>query len=169
MPFQLTKEQLMIQKNGPGSLPGKKLAPLAAERDQTHTYPGGQPSKKWETSGFWACWFRKKYGGEDMGTVGPIPWRLRKSPMPAHPLRSIMSVHNSICCSSIEKIRHGSAKRRIFSGPLAGGEFIGAFALTEPEAGSDPQSMTCTAVRDGGPLYHQRHQAVHHHRQKIPG
>jgi alkylation response protein AidB-like acyl-CoA dehydrogenase len=60
----------------------------------------------------------------------------------------IMSVHNSICCGSIEK--YGTeAQKEEFLRPMAAGEFIGAFALTEPEAGSDPQSMQCSAVRDG--------------------
>ena len=145
MPFQLTKEQLMIQKMA-REFARKELAPLAAERDQTHTYPGDS-LKKMGDLGFLGMLVSEKYGGEDMGTVA-YSLALTEIAYACASTAVIMSVHNSICCGSIEKYGTETQKEE-FLRPMAGGEFIGAFALTEPEAGSDPQSMTCTAVRDG--------------------
>jgi len=60
----------------------------------------------------------------------------------------VMSVQNSIVCESIN--RYGSDRQKeTFLTSLASGEMIGAFALTEPQAGSDPVSQTASAVRDG--------------------
>jgi alkylation response protein AidB-like acyl-CoA dehydrogenase len=60
-----------------------------------------------------------------------------------------MSVHNSIVCESI--LHHGSEdQKKRYLHPLAGGELIGAFALTEPNAGSDPVRQSTKAVREGG-------------------
>ena len=60
----------------------------------------------------------------------------------------IMSVHNSIGCGSL--VRFGSeAQKEQYLKPMARGEIIASFALSEPEAGSDPAGMTTTAVKDG--------------------
>jgi alkylation response protein AidB-like acyl-CoA dehydrogenase len=60
----------------------------------------------------------------------------------------IMSVHNSICCGSL--LRFGSEEQKQqYLVPMARGEFIASFALSEPEAGSDPASMSTTAEKDG--------------------
>ena len=59
-----------------------------------------------------------------------------------------MSVQNSIVCESIN--RYGTEEqKKCFLMPLAQGQVIGAFALTEPDAGSDPVSQKAKAVRDG--------------------
>src|SRR5918995_116158 len=60
----------------------------------------------------------------------------------------LMSVHNSLPTQMI--LRYGSdAQKERFLRPMARGELLGAFALSEPEAGSDAASLTCQAVRDG--------------------
>lgn len=145
MSFELTKEQLMIQKAA-REFALKELAPLAGERDRTHEYPGDSLKKMGEL-GFLGMLVSEKYGGGDFGTVA-YSLALSEIACACASTAVIMSVHNSICCGSIEK--YGTeAQKEEFLRPMAAGEFIGAFALTEPEAGSDPQSMQCSAVRDG--------------------
>jgi alkylation response protein AidB-like acyl-CoA dehydrogenase len=145
MSFELTKEQLMIQKAA-REFALKELAPLAGERDRTHEYPGDSLKKMGEL-GFLGMLVSEKYGGEDFGTVA-YSLALSGIACACASTAVIMSVHNSICCGSIEK--YGTeAQKEEFLRPMAAGEFIGAFALTEPEAGSDPQSMQCSAIRDG--------------------
>jgi alkylation response protein AidB-like acyl-CoA dehydrogenase len=145
MSFQLTKEQLMIQKMA-REFALKELAPLAAERDQNHLYPADSLKKMGEL-GFLGMLVSEKYGGEDLGTVA-YSLALSEIAYACASTAVIMSVHNSICCGSIEKYGTEDQKEE-FLKPMAAGEFIGAFALTEPEAGSDPQSMECSAVKDG--------------------
>jgi alkylation response protein AidB-like acyl-CoA dehydrogenase len=89
----------------------------------------------------------EKYGGEDLGTVA-YSLALTEIAYACASTAVIMSVHNSICSGSIEKYGTEEQKEK-FLRPMAAGKFIGAFALTEPEAGSDPQSMECSAIRDG--------------------
>ena len=124
----------------------KELAPLAAERDEKHLYPADSLKKMGEL-GLLGMLVSEKYGGEDMGTVA---YALALSEIAAACASTavIMSVHNSICCGSIEKFGTEEQKQE-FLVPMAGGEFIGAFALTEPEAGSDAQALSCSAERDG--------------------
>jgi len=145
MAFELTKEQLMIQKMA-REFAAKELAPLAAERDRTHEYPADS-LKKMGDLGFLGMLVSEKYGGENAGTVA-YSLALSEIACACASTAVIMSVHNSICCGSIEKYGTEEQKEE-FLRPMAAGAFIGAFALTEPEAGSDPQAMTCTAVRDG--------------------
>lgn len=145
MSFQLTKEQLMIQKTA-REFALKNLAPLAAERDQNHEYPADSLKKMGEL-GFLGMLVSEKYGGEDLGTVA-YSLALTEIAYACASTAVIMSVHNSICCGSIEKYGTEDQKEE-FLRPMAAGKFIGAFALTEPEAGSDPQSMQCSAVKDG--------------------
>ena len=145
MSVQLSKEQLMIQKMA-RDFARKELAPLAAERDEKHLYPADSLKKMGEL-GLLGMLVSEKYGGEDMGTVA---YALALSEIAAACASTavIMSVHNSICCGSIEKFGTEEQKQE-FLVPMAGGEFIGAFALTEPEAGSDAQALSCSAERDG--------------------
>ena len=73
----------------------------------------------------------------------------RRSPTACAATAVVMSVQNSIVCESLLPLRHAEAQKQRFLVPLAQGKTIGAFALTEPEAGSDPVSQSTTAVRDG--------------------
>ncbi len=145
MTFQLSKEQLMIQKMA-REFALKDLAPMAAERDQKHEYPADSLKKMGEL-GFLGMLVSEKYGGEDLGTIA-YSLALTEIAYACASTSVIMSVHNSICCGSIEKYGTEEQKEE-FLRPMAEGKFIGAFALTEPEAGSDPQSMECSAVKDG--------------------
>ncbi len=145
MSFQLSKEQLMIQKTA-REFAKKELMPLAAERDEKHEYPESS-LKKMGDLGFLGMLVSEDYDGGDMGTVA-YSLALTEIAYGCSSTSVVMSVHNSICCGSIEKYGNEEQKNE-FLKPMAAGDFIGAFALTEPEAGSDPQSMECSAVRDG--------------------
>ncbi len=145
MSFELSKEQLMIQKMA-RDFARKELAPLAAERDEKHLYPADSLKKMGEL-GLLGMLVSEKYGGEDMGTVS---YSLALSEIAAACASTavIMSVHNSICCGSIEKFGTEEQKKE-FLMPMTEGKIIGAFALTEPEAGSDAQAIECSAAKEG--------------------
>lgn len=145
MAFELSKEQRMIQKMA-REFARKELAPMAAERDQKHEYPAHSLEKMGEL-GLLGMLVPEDYGGEDMDTVS---YALAMSEI-AYACAStavIMSVHDSICCGSLVKFGTEEQKQNYLV-PMAQGEFICSFALSEPEAGSDPAGMTMTATREG--------------------
>jgi len=141
----LTKEQAMIQKMA-REFAQKELAPLAQERDQNHTYPADSLEKMGEL-GLLGMLVPEEYDGEAMDTVS---YSLAMSEI-AYACAStacIMSVHDSICCGNL--LRFGTEEQKEqYLKPMARGEFIASFALSEPEAGSDPVSMTMTAENKG--------------------
>lgn len=145
MSFALNKEQLMIQKMA-RDFARKELAPLAAERDEQHLFPADSLRKMGEL-GLLGMLVSEKYGGEDMGTVA-YALALTEIAAACASTAVIMSVHNSICCGSIERFGSEEQKQQ-FLVPMAAGQLIGAFALTEPEAGSDAQALSCSAVKEG--------------------
>ena len=145
MLFELSKEQLMIQKMA-REFARKDLAPQAAERDLNHIFPGDSLKKMGEL-GLMGMLVSEAYNGGEMGTVA-YSLALTEVAQACASTAVVMSVHNSICCGSLEKFGN-EAQKEEFLKPMAEGEMIAAFALTEPEAGSDPQSMTCSAVLDG--------------------
>ena len=145
MSFALNKEQLMIQKMA-RDFARKELAPLAAERDEQHLFPAHSLRKMGEL-GLLGMLVSEKYGGEDMGTVS-YALALTEIAGACASTAVIMSVHNSICCGSIERFGSEEQKQQ-FLVPMAAGQLIGAFALTEPEAGSDAQALSCSAVKEG--------------------
>ena len=145
MSFALNKEQLMIQKMA-RDFARKELAPLAAERDEQHLFPADSLRKMGEL-GLLGMLVSEKYGGEDMGTVS-YALALTEIAGACASTAVIMSVHNSICCGSIERFGSEEQKQQ-FLVPMAAGQLIGAFALTEPEAGSGAQALSCSAVKEG--------------------
>jgi alkylation response protein AidB-like acyl-CoA dehydrogenase len=141
----LSKEQEMIRKSA-REFARKDLFPKAGERDRDEAYPADSLRQMGEL-GLLGMLVPEEYGGEGMDTVA---YALALSEIAAGCASTavIMSVHNSICCGSLT--RFGTeAQRERFLRPMAGGEIIGSFAMSEPEAGSDPASMTTTAVRQG--------------------
>ncbi len=143
--MQLNKEQAMIQKMA-REFARKELAPLAAERDQNHEYPETSLKKMGEL-GLLGMLVPEEYGGEDMDTVS---YALAMSEI-AYSCAStavIMSVHNSICCGSLLRFGTEEQKKKYLE-PMAAGEFICSFALSEPESGSDPASLTTSAEKRG--------------------
>ncbi|MCD6272437.1 MAG: acyl-CoA dehydrogenase family protein [Deltaproteobacteria bacterium] len=145
MAFELTKEELMVQKMT-REFAQKELVEQAAENDKTHSYPA-KALKKMGELGYLGMLVKEGYGGDDAGTVSYALALMEIAAADAS-CAVIMSVHDSIGCGSIQKFGTEEQKKQWLE-PMARGDFIGAFCLTEPEAGSDPQSMETTAERDG--------------------
>ena len=145
MSYKLTDEQLMIQAMV-REFSRKVVAPEAAERDQSKEFPA-QILKKMGELGFMGMMIPPEYGGEGADTISYV-LALSEIAYSCASTAVVMSVHNSIVCESIFHFGTEDQKQRYLK-PLTAGKIIGAFALTEPHAGSDPVAQTTTAVRDG--------------------
>ncbi|MBF0303684.1 MAG: acyl-CoA dehydrogenase family protein, partial [Desulfamplus sp.] len=144
MLFSLTEEQLMIQSMV-REFSRKVVGPTAAERDKTKEFPA-KNFKQMGELGLMGMMIPPEYGGEGSDTVSYV-LALSEIAYSCASTSVVMSVQNSIVCESILKFGTEEQKKK-FLVPLASGKIIGAFALTEPEAGSDPVSQTTTAVKD---------------------
>ncbi len=145
MSIKLTDEQLMIQTMV-RDFSREVIAPTAAERDKTKEFPG-ENLKQLGELGFMGMMVPPEYNGSGADTVSYV-LALSEVAYSCASTAVVMSVHNSIVCESI--LRYGTEdQKQRFLKPLATGEIIGAFALTEPNAGSDPVRQTAKAVRDG--------------------
>jgi alkylation response protein AidB-like acyl-CoA dehydrogenase len=145
MLFSLTDEQLMIQSMV-REFSRKVLAATAAERDRTKEFPADN-LKKMAELGLMGMMVPPEYGGEGADTISYF-LALSEIAYSCAATAVVMSVHNSIVCESILRWGSEDLKKRYLP-VLADGDKIGAFALTEPEAGSDPVSQVTTATRDG--------------------
>ena len=145
MLFSLTDEQLMIQSMV-REFARKVLGATAAERDRSKEFPADN-LKKMAELGLMGMMVPPAYGGEGADTISYF-LALSEIAYSCAATAVVMSVHNSIVCESI--LRYGSEDlKQRYLPVLADGDKIGAFALTEPEAGSDPVSQITTALRDG--------------------
>ena len=145
MSIKLTDEQLMIQTMV-RDFSREVIAPTAAERDKTKEFPGDNLKQLGEL-GFMGMMVPPEYNGSGADTVSYV-LAVSEVAYSCASTAVVMSVHNSIVCESI--LRYGTEdQKQRFLKPLATGEIIGAFALTEPNAGSDPVRQTTKAVRDG--------------------
>jgi butyryl-CoA dehydrogenase len=145
MSFKLTEEQLMIQSMV-RDLARSKFAPKAMERDKTKEFPA-ENLKKLAELGLMGMMVPPEYGGSGADTVSYV-LALAEVAYACASTAVVMSVHNSIVCESI--LRYGTADQKNgYLRKLATGKIIGAFALTEPNAGSDPSRQTTKAVFDG--------------------
>ncbi len=146
MLFNLTDEQLMIQSMV-REFSRKVVAPTAAERDKTKEFPAKNLKQMGEL-GLMGMMIPPEYGGEGADTISYV-LALSEIAYSCASTAVVMSVQNSIVCESI--LRYGSKdQKEKFLIPLASGDMIGAFALTEPDAGSDPVMQSTTAVLDNG-------------------
>ena len=145
MSFKLTDEQLMIQ-NMVREFSRKVVATTASERDKTKEFPAENFRQMGEL-GLMGMMIPQKYGGESADALSYV-LALSEIAYSCASTSVVMSVQNSIVCETLYKFGTEEQKQQ-FLVPLASGEIIGAFGLTEPEAGSDPVSQQTTAVRDG--------------------
>lgn len=145
MSYKLNDEQLMIQMMV-REFARKVVAATAAERDRTKAFPA-ENLKKMGGLGLLGITIPPEYGGEGADTISYV-LALSEIAYACASTAVVMSVHNSIVCESI--YRYGDeAQKKKYLKKLTGGKIIGAFALTEPHAGSDPAAQITTAVRDG--------------------
>ncbi|UWU18572.1 acyl-CoA dehydrogenase family protein (plasmid) [Rhizobium sullae] len=124
----------------------ERLAPGAAARDREHTYPRDELKEMGEL-GMLGMLVPEAYGGSDTGTVAYAA-AIEEIAAGDGPCSTIMSVHSSVGCVPILKFGSEEQKQR-FLPRLASGEWIGGFALTEPQAGSDASNLRSRARRDG--------------------
>ena len=142
---KLSEEQLMIQ-HMVREFARRVVAAGAAERDRTKQFPA-QVLRQMGELGLLGMMVPTEYGGSGSDAVGYVS-ALSEIAYACAATAVVMSVQNSIVCESL--LRFGTpAQKERFLVPLATGKTIGAFAMTEPEAGSDPVSQSTTAVRDG--------------------
>ncbi len=145
MLFKLTDEQLMIQ-NMVREFSRKVIAATASDRDKSKDFPADNFKQMGEL-GLMGMMIPEEYGGEAADAVSYV-LALSEIAYSCASTSVVMSVQNSIVCESFNKFGTKEQKTK-FLVPLASGEMIGAFALTEPDAGSDPVSQSTTAVKDG--------------------
>ena len=145
MTFKLTEEQLMVQTMV-RDLSREEFAPKAMERDKTKEFPA-ENLKKLGELGLMGMMVPPEYNGSGADTVSYV-LALSEVAYACASTAVVMSVHNSIVCESI--LLHGTdEQKKHYLKKLATGEMLGAFSLTEPNAGSDPARQSTRAVRDG--------------------
>jgi alkylation response protein AidB-like acyl-CoA dehydrogenase len=145
MQFELTEEQKMIQKAA-RDFARNELLPGVIERDEQQKFPAEQVKKMGEL-GFMGMMVSPEYGGSGLDTVSYVLAMEEISKVDAS-ASVIMSVNNSLVCWGLEQYGTEEQKRKYLI-PLARGEIIGAFCLSEPEAGSDATSQKTTAIDKG--------------------
>ena len=145
MLFKLTDEQLMIQ-NMVREFSRKVVAATASERDKTKEF-AAENFRQMGDLGLMGMMIPQRYGGESADAISYV-LALSEIAYSCASTSVVMSVQNSIVCETLYKFGTEKQKQE-FLVPLASGEIIGAFGLTEPEAGSDPVSQQTTAIRDG--------------------
>ncbi|TCL71055.1 acyl-CoA dehydrogenase family protein [Rhizobium sp. BK251] len=141
----LTEQQIQIRDMA-REFARERLAPGAAERDVSHAFPKDQ-LKEMGQLGFLGMLVPEAYGGSDTGTAA-YAVALEEIAAGDGPCSTIMSVHSSVGCVPILTFGTEEQKQR-FLPKLASGEWIGGFALTEPQAGSDASNLRTRARRDG--------------------
>lgn len=145
MDFSLSEEQLMIQQAAK-DFAQTELLPGVLDRDESQKFPVDLIRKMGEL-GFMGMMVDPKYGGSGLGTVSYALAMEEISKIDAS-ASVIMSVNNSLVCWGLEMFGNESQKEKYLT-RLATGECIGAFCLSEPEAGSDATSQKTTAIDNG--------------------
>ena len=145
MNFELTEEQQAVQKAA-RDFAQNELLPGVIERDTHQKFPAGQVKKMGEL-GFMGMMVDPKYNGGGMDTISYVVAMEEISKIDAS-ASVCMSVNNSLVCWGLERFGTEEQKQKYLK-PLAMGTVIGAFCLSEPEAGSDATSQRTTAEDKG--------------------
>lgn len=144
MDFKLTEEQKMIQAMA-RDFAQKEIKPIAARIDEEAIFPV-ETVKRMGELGFMGIEIPEEYGGAGMDTISYVLAVIEISKACAsHGV--IMSVNNSLVCYGLYAF--GTERQKeTFLVPLASGKKLGAYSLTESQAGSDPSGMRCSAEYD---------------------
>ncbi|RAJ10382.1 acyl-CoA dehydrogenase [Arenibacter echinorum] len=145
MDFTLSEEQLMIQQAAK-DFAQNELLPGVIERDDAQKFPVEQVKKMGEL-GFMGMMVDPKYGGSGLDTISYALVMEELSKVDAS-ASVIVSVNNSLVCWGLETFGSEEQKEKYLT-RLSTGQSIGAFCLSEPEAGSDATSQKTTAVDQG--------------------
>ena len=145
MDFNLTEEHIMI-RDAARDFAKNELLQGVIERDEKQEFPHEQVKKMGEL-GFLGMMVDPQYGGGGMDTVSYVLAMEEISKIDAS-ASVVMSVNNSLVCWGLEAYGTEEQKQKYLT-KLASGEIIGAFCLSEPEAGSDATSQKTTAIDNG--------------------
>ncbi|MEG6522070.1 acyl-CoA dehydrogenase [Desulfotomaculum sp. 1211_IL3151] len=145
MDFRLNDEQQMF-RDTIRKFAQKEIAPIAAQTDHTHQFPL-DTIKKLADMGLMGLPIPEEYGGagSDYVTFAILVEEIAKV---CASTAVVLSVHTGLGCMSTYMFGNDEQKERYLK-PLCEGTMLGAFALTEPQAGSDAAALKCTAVRKG--------------------
>jgi len=143
MHFSLTEEQKLIQESA-RDFAQREIVPIAAEHDRTGEFPLATIRKAGQL-GFMGVEVPEAYGGAGLDTIGyALMMEEVSAADAAH--GTIISVNNSLYCAGI--LKYGTEEqKRAYVTPVASGEAIAAYALTEPQSGSDAGNMRVRAQR----------------------
>ena len=143
--FNLSEEQILI-RNSAREFAKTELLPGVIERDELQNFPDNLV-KKMGDLGFMGIMVDPEFGGSGMDTLSYVLIIEELSKIDAS-ASVIVSVNNSLVCYGIEKFGNKKQKNKYLP-KLSTGESVGAFCLSEPEAGSDATSQTTLAVDKG--------------------
>jgi alkylation response protein AidB-like acyl-CoA dehydrogenase len=145
MNFDLTEEQQMVRDTA-RRFAETEIKPVAAKLDASHEHPA-EICRKLAELGFLGIAVPEEYGGGGMDYVSYVVALIEISKACAS-TGVIMSVNNSLYCFPV--MAFGTHEQKLkYLKPVASGEYLGCFGLTEAGAGSDPAAMRTTAVLDG--------------------
>lgn len=145
MNFNLTEEHIMI-RDAARDFARTELLPGVIERDEKQEFPQ-ELVKKMGDLGFMGIMVDPKYGGSGMDTISYVLVMEELSKIDAS-ASVIVSVNNSLVCYGLQQYGTEEQKQKYLT-KLATGEMVGAFCLSEPEAGSDATSQATTAIDKG--------------------
>lgn len=143
MDFRFTDDQLSIQSIA-RDFAQKRIAPVAAELDQKGEFPLDNIREMGQL-GLMGIEVPEQYGGAGMDSISYVLAMIEIAAADcAH--STIMSVNNTLYCNGLLKFATEAQKHQYVT-PIASGQAIGAFALTEPQSGSDATAMRCRALK----------------------
>ena len=149
MDFSFTDDQLSIQSMA-RDFARKRIAPVAAELDQKGEFPLDNIREMGQL-GLMGIEVPEQYGGAGMDSISYVLAMIEIAAADcAH--STIMSVNNTLYCNGLLKFASEEQKQK-YVRPIASGHAIGAFALTEPQSGSDATAMRCRAGKQGDGSY----------------
>ena len=144
MDFHLSKEQLMLQKMY-REFAENEVKPLAQEVDEEERFPE-ETVKKMAKLGMMGIYLPKEYGGAGADYLSYV-MAVEEMAKVCGTTSVILSAHTSLCCNPIFEYGTEEQKRKYLP-KLCSGEWVGAFGLTEPGAGTDAQGQQTTAVKN---------------------
>jgi alkylation response protein AidB-like acyl-CoA dehydrogenase len=145
MDFDYTEEQLLVQKTA-REFAREQLRPGVKERDDKMEYPAEQIKMLGEI-GFMGMMVPEEWGGAGFDALS---YSLAEEEISREDASAgvVMSVNNSLVCQLLIDWANDDQKEKYLK-KLASGEWLGAFSISEPQAGSDASNLLCTAKRDG--------------------
>jgi len=143
--FEFTESQIQIQEMA-NKFAKEEILPSVIERDKNSIYPK-EIIKKMGEIGFMGMMVSSEWGGAELDTISYV-LALKEIAKVDASIAIVMSVQNSLVCWIIENYGSEELKKKYLT-KLATGEYIGAYCLSEPEAGSDARGITTSAVKDG--------------------